>query len=142
MMSIKILYLMGAAAIVGCASSPQPDPSASKSSSTRKTNVLAYDEIVAAHADDGNAYNAVSRLRPNWLVAHGVAGQGGGGMEFASVYIDGQQYGDPTTLKNVPAYHVADMTYYDFTQAGARFGIRAGTGGVIDVRMKGSPTRQ
>jgi hypothetical protein len=139
-MSIKQLYLVAAVSVCACmsASNPPQDVPVPPVNSTRKTNFLTYDEIAAAHADAGTAYVAISRLRPNWLAAHGVAGQGPGGMEFASVYVDGQQVGDPSALKNIPAYHVGDVTYYDVTQAGARFGIRAGTGGVIDVRMKGS----
>jgi hypothetical protein len=139
-MSIKHLYLLAAAAVCACTTpgkAPQ-DVSVPPANSTRKTNFLTFDEIAAAHADAGTVYVAISRLRPNWLAAHGVAGQGPGGMEYASVYVDGQQVGDPSTLKNIQAYHVGDVTYYDVTQAGARFGVRAGMGGVIDVRLKGS----
>jgi hypothetical protein len=137
-MSMKKLYVLAAAAVCACASpgSAPEDVSVAPANSTRKTNFLSYEEIVNAHADAGTIYAAIARLRPNWLVAHGVAGQGPSGMEYASVYVDGQQAADPNALKNIQAYHVGDVTYYDVTQAGARFGVRAGTGGVIDVRMK------
>jgi hypothetical protein len=62
-------------------------------------------------------------------------------MEFARVYLDGQAYGDLNSLKNIQAFHVGDITYYDVTQAGARFGISGGTGGVIDVRTRGTTSR-
>jgi hypothetical protein len=142
-MSIKHLYLVAAIAALGCASSPNPPDDSSKPipNSTRKTNFLAHEEIEAAHADAGDAYTAVARLRGNWLAPHGVAGQGNAGMEFARVYLDGQAYGDLNSLKNIQAFHVGDITYYDVTQAGARFGITGGTGGVIDVRTRGTTSR-
>lgn len=138
-MSIK-LYMVALAGVLGCSSAANPpaDVATPPANSTRKNNFLAYGEIESAHADAGNLYVAISRLRPNWLAAHGVAGQGPGGMEYATIYVDGQQVGAPDALKNIPAYHVGDVTYYDVTQAGARFGVRGGMGGVIDVRMKGS----
>jgi len=139
-MSIKHLYLVALTGVFGCmsATNPPKDVSVAPTASTRKTNFLTFDEIVAAHAEDGNLYVAINRLRPNWMVAHGVAGQGSAGLEYPSVYVDGQQYGDLESLKNLNAFHIGDVTYYDVTQAGARFGIRAGTGGVIDVRTKGA----
>ena len=44
-------------------------------------------------------------------------------------------YGDLNALRNIPAYHVGAAHYYDITQAGARFGIRGGASGVIEVSM-------
>jgi|SRR4051812_25709258 len=142
-MSVKHLYLVAVIAALGCASSPNPpdDSSHPTPNSTRKTNFLAHEEIEAAHAEAGDAYTAVSRLRPNWLASHGVAGQAASGMEYARVFLDGQAYGDVNALKNIHAFNVGDITYYDVTQAGARFGISGGTGGVLDVRSKGSQAR-
>ncbi len=128
-MSIRILYLMAVAVIVGCSSS-------AKTAGTvpRTGTLLTAADIAAAHADVQTAYDAVARLRPNWLVVHGVTNTDG--TALATVYLDGQQYGAPGSLRNIPAYQVEDMRYYDVTQAGARFGIRGGTGGVIEVRTK------
>ena len=129
-MSIRIVYLALLAVVLGCAS--QAGNSASIKL-PRTANYLTGEEINSAHANEGTAYDAVARLRPNWLVGHGVAAQG---SEFAMVFVDGQQYGPPESLKTIQAYHVTDIRYYDITQAGARFGIRGGTGGVIEVRIK------
>jgi len=133
------LPIIALAVVFACTNGTPPvDVATPPTNSTRKTNFLAANEMEAAHADGGDLYVAISRLRPNWLVSHGVTGQGPPGSEFARVYVDGQAYGDPNSLRNIAAYHVGDVTYYDVTQAGARFGITGGTGGVIDVRMKGS----
>lgn len=136
-MSVKHLYLVAVAAIMGCASS-----SSSVTPGTlppgalpRKPNIITSDEIVAAHADATNAYDAIARLRPNWLVSHGVttAMAGGGGTEYATVFVDGQAYGDLNSLRNIPAYHVSGIHYYNITEAGAKFGLRGGSSGVIEV---------
>lgn len=135
-MAIKHLCLVAVAAIIGCA----PASGASDPSRTialpRKANFLTAAEIVAAKADDATAYDALARLRPNWLTAHGVTTFDPGVSQFAVVFVEGQKYGGIESLRNIQAYHVANLRYYDVTQAGATFGLKAGGGGVIEVRLK------
>jgi hypothetical protein len=135
-MSVKHIYVVAAAAVMGCAAAGST-PGTIDTGNPRKSNVLTLEEVSAAHADVANAYDAVARLRPNWLVSHGVTSTvaNGAGTEYATVYVDGQPYGDITTLRNIPAYHVAEFRYYNVTEAGAKFGLRGGTSGVIDVIM-------
>jgi hypothetical protein len=135
-MSVKYLYLAAAVAAVACTSGPQP-PSSS-TGIPRISTVITSDEIADTHADVGTAYEAVARLRPNWLAPHGVTtGRGNpSSTEYATVFVDGQQAGSVSALRNIQAYQVASMTYYDVTQAGARFGIQGGSSGVIDVTLK------
>jgi hypothetical protein len=128
-MSVRFVYLLALAGVLGCAST-RPSGAIKL---PRTANYLTGEEIIGAHANEGTAYDAIARLRPNWLATHGIATQG---PEYPMVYVDGQQYGSPESLKNIQAYHVSDIRYYDITQAGARFGIRGGTGGVIEVRIK------
>jgi hypothetical protein len=128
-MSLKQLYLIAVAVTLACA----PATPSVTGGFPRRTNILTADEIAAAHADNASAYDAVSRLRPNWLAAHGVAAHGN---EYAVVFFDGQRYGDLASLRNIPAAQVGDIQYYDVTQAGATFGIKGDTGGVIEVRSK------
>ena len=49
--------------------------------------------------------------------------------------MDGHRYGDLGSLRNIPASDVSDIRYYNSSEAGGKFGLRAGTGGVIEVRM-------
>ena len=63
-MSARVIYALGAAALFGCASTGT-NPSVSRQSST----VLTADEINQAHADATTAYDAIARLRPNWLAS-------------------------------------------------------------------------
>jgi len=133
---LKPLYPLAVALVLACASGGVPDPTIT--ANTRRTSILSAEEIENAHADITNAYDAIARLRPNWLLPHGVtSGQNNGaGTEYALVYVDGQNYGDINTLRGIPAYHVGSIRYWDVTQAGARFGLRAGSSGVIEIAMK------
>jgi hypothetical protein len=105
-------------------------------SSPRWAEVLTAEEITNTKAEEVTAYEAVLRLRPNWLAAHGVTSFSKQGTAYATVYMDDQKYGDLNMLKNFKAFQVAEIRYYDFTQAGARFGVAAGNGGVIEVKSK------
>ena len=129
-MLVKLLYPLAVFAVVGCASTSR-DPSP-----PIRTSTLTAEEITNTHADQNTAYDAVARLRPNWLAPHGAMTSNAGASNYASVFVDGLLQGDVNALKNIPAYYVADVRYYDVTQAGARFGVRAGTTGAIEVSMK------
>ena len=132
LMSANRLYLAAVVAVMACASGgTQGGPSA-----PRRSSLLTAVEIVQANADVNSAYDAIARLRPNWLASHGSISSSAENSSFASVWVDGQQAGDFNALRQIPAYQVGVIEYFDITQAGARFGVRAGGGGAIEVRMK------
>jgi hypothetical protein len=141
-MSIKHLCLIAVAAILGCAGSGTSGTPGS-AAVPRRGNLLTGEEIVAAKADVGNAYDAIARLRGNWLSSRGAGSFNTEGVDFAVVFVDGQRYGELLSLRNIPAYHVAEVRYYNPAEAGGIFGIQGGTAGVIDVKMhlKGSTHR-
>jgi len=131
-MTAKQFQVVALAVLIGCAGSGTRTPVA-----PRNATYLSAAEVAAAHAEIGSAYDAIARLRPNWLASHGMSTlDPRQGTEYAMVFIDGQQHGGLATLRNIPAAHVKDFRYYDVTQAGATFGLQAGTGGVIELRVK------
>jgi len=132
-MSVKHLYLVALTAVIGCAGTSDPTPTLAL---PRTSNRLGAQEIVSAHAEVLTAYDAIQRLRPNWLSVHGVSSFDPRGGEYAMVFVDGQQMGSLSVLRNLPAHQIKDLKYYDVTEAGGTFGIQAGTGGVIEVRTK------
>lgn len=132
-MSVKHLYLVALATTVACAGTSDPTPTLSI---PRKSNFLGAQEISAAHAEVMTAYDAIQRLRPNWLAVHGVSSFDVRGGEYAMVFVDGQEMGNLSVLRNIPAHQIKGLKYYDVTEAGGAFGIQAGTGGVIDIRTK------
>jgi hypothetical protein len=131
-MSVKHLYLVAVVAVLGCASS-----AANKTGTIPRSNFLTAEEIASHHADINTAYDAIARLRPNWLAPHGITSgvDNGAGTEYALVFVDGQRYGDINTLRGIPAYHVGNLRYYNVTEAGARFGIHGGSSGAIEVTL-------
>jgi len=136
LIAVAPLYLIAVAAILGCAPASGTSGTSGTPAPPRRGSVLTAEEITAAHADVATAYDAVARLRPNWLAAHGAMSSNSQVSEFATVFVDGQQYGDINALRNIPAYHVKDIRYYDITEAGAKFGLLAGTGGAIEVSTR------
>ena len=131
-MSRKLFYLVGMMAAIGCASTPsRPDGT----TQLRKGNTLSAEEMTSAHADVNSVYDAIARLRPNWLAPRGTMSTTSG-SNYAEVFVYDQLVGDINALRNIEAYQVGDVRYYDVSQAGARFGIRAGTNGAIEVIMK------
>ena len=137
-MSVRYLCPVAAVAVaIACARPPANfDLTDTPTSAPRWAEVLTAEEITNTKAEEATAYDAISRLRPNWLAAHGVTSFTKQGTAYAIVYMDDQKYGDLNMLKNFKAFQVAEIRYYDFTQAGARFGVAAGNGGVIEVRSK------
>jgi hypothetical protein len=135
-MAIKHLCLVAVAAIIGCTHASGASGPSRTLAVPRRANFLTAGEIVAAKADDATAYDALARLRPNWLNAHGVTTFDARVSEFAVVFVEGQKYGGLESLRSIQAYHVANLRYYNVTEAGATFGLKAGGGGVIEVRLK------
>lgn len=131
-MLLRNLLLVAVVIMIGCAHSNDT----SRVAVPRPANLLIAGEIAAANADAATLYDAIARLRPNWLAVHGVSTLNTGATDYAIVYVDGHRYGDLESLRNIQAFLVANVRYYDVTEAGAMFGVRGGTGGVIDVKMK------
>jgi hypothetical protein len=127
-MSIKHLYLFALAAMVACATT-------GAGGGGQSSKVLTFEDMARAHADENSAYDAVARLRPNWLAGHGITSSGGS-TQYATVYVDGQRYGEISSLRQIQAFHVVTMRYYDITEAGARFGIGGGSSGVIEITTR------
>jgi hypothetical protein len=135
--SRKLFYLAGMMVLIGCASTPsRPDGT----TALRRGSVLTAEEMANAHADVNTIYDAIARLRSNWLAPRGTMSSTGG-SNYAQVFVDDQAVGDVNALKNINAYQVGEVRYYDVSQAGARFGIRAGTNGAIEVITK-APGKQ
>ena len=62
-MSVKPIFLIAVAAILGCAPAVGTSEMG-KGSAPRKANILTADEISAAEADATTAWDALVRLRP------------------------------------------------------------------------------
>ena len=134
-MTITHLYLIAAIAITACA--PSGGTSDTAPAPRRASTVLTIEEITAAHADGGTVYDAISRLRPNWLTRGTRAYERLAELEtFAVVFLDGRRHGELESLRNIDVNRVAEVRYYSPAEAGGRFGMEGGLTGVIEVSMK------
>jgi hypothetical protein len=140
-MSVPHLYLVAVAAIIACAPASSPSGTSRPGADPRKQNILTAEEIATVHADVTTAYDAVERLRRNWMVPQMTPFTAGGdGAEYPRVFIDGRHYGALESLRNIEASQVSDIRYYTVAEAGAQFGGLGGSSRVIEVRMK-TPSR-
>jgi hypothetical protein len=135
-MSVRHLYLIAVAAILGCAAPSATSDRPGSPAPPRRGNYLSFEEIAAASADVMTVYDALSRLRPAWLAPRGQTSFNSPGTDYAAVFVDGQLYGELNSLRNLQASQVADIRYYNITEAGAKFGLRAGSGGAIEIRSR------
>ena len=133
-MKVKHLYLIAAFPILACgpasgsSNSGMPTP-------RRSTSLLAPDEILAANLDRGTLYDAISRLRPNWL-GRGTTSYDPPTTELAIVFVDGRRLGELESLRSIDANQIENARYYSAAEAGPRFGLQGGLSGVIEVTMK------
>jgi LmbE family N-acetylglucosaminyl deacetylase len=99
------------AVVIACASAGSSG--ASGSSPDRLTAA----EIRASNAT--NAYELISRLRPQWLRAPGGGSISGGVVQNQTilVYLDGHRVGDLTALSTISVNGVTSMQFLDATRA-------------------------
>jgi hypothetical protein len=132
-MTVKHLYLITALPILAC--SPASSTSGTAPTPRRTSTFLAAEEILAANVDRGTVYDAISRLRPNWLT-RGTTSYDPPTTEFAVVFVDGRRLGELESLRSIDANQIEDVRYYSAAEAGGRFGLQGGLSGVIEVSMK------
>jgi len=114
------------AAVSGCAHSARLDEPRTRN------NVLTREEIAAAPV--GNAYEALDRLRPNFLRPHATGGRPA--TAYPVVFIDGVRRGALDVLRSVAANSIVEIRYLTAADATTRYGLDV-QGGVIDVKLAG-----
>ena len=131
----SVLWL---AAGLGCAGSPEPSapgdpqPEVLRASVPvdSNANLLTGDQLRETNV--GNVYDALRRLRPQWLRARGSASIVSPDSTEPVVYISGIRRGEVRTLQNVGLDQVERVVFIDARDATTRFGT-GHAGGVIMV---------
>jgi len=126
---MKLLYIVGLAAVVGCASTGQTGglPAADR-------NVITDAEMTSVPS--ASLYDLIEKLRPHFVRSHGQTSLNATpSASFAAVFVDGHPYGDITQLRSLVAAQVQEVRYYDAITAQQKFGLTGGNG-VIDVTIK------
>ena len=126
--STKRLSMLTFAGVMACA------PAATGSAhALRDSRLITEQEIITAN--ESTAYDVVAKLRPNFLKTRGRSTINASTSEYAAVFVDGQPYGDLSTLRNIAAPQVREIRYISGTDAVTRYGTQYGAG-VIDVRTR------
>jgi hypothetical protein len=112
-----------------CSHEPKPE----SAGSPRGDQVITAQEIQDSQAL--TAYDAIVKLRANFLSNRGKTTILGNSPTVPTVYLDGQIYGDASTLKNISATHIASIRLYRAWEATTKFGAN-NVAGVIEVITK------
>ena len=78
-------------------------------------------------ANSSNLYEAISKLRPDWLTSRGPTS--------VDVFMNGSMLGNADYLKELGVLDVSEVRYWDAASASARFGM-GHPRGVIEITRK------
>ncbi|HEX6536670.1 MAG TPA: hypothetical protein VF041_18935 [Gemmatimonadaceae bacterium] len=126
--ALSALLLACASSSHSATSAAAPSPKASSSKKAVKPKAdpsrISLEEIQAANLP--TAYDLVDRLRRPWLRRDAVTGG------EVAVYMDEQNIGDASKLRDIPSVEVAELQYLKNEDAIRRWGSQV-TGSVIVV---------
>lgn len=126
MVRVHMLDLVVPLVLLGCAPHQHP-------LGTFDSNLITEDEIVASHAN--NAYDAIHKLRANFLSSRGKMTFYDEASPMPTVYVDEQRYGDFSLLTTIPAEVIATIRLYRAWDATTRYGMN-NMGGVIAITTR------
>jgi hypothetical protein len=127
------LIALGLTLVVTVACGSSKSASQPGAAPRRSGDVIMADELTSTAAT--NVYEAVQRLRPQWLTSARIR-RGGSGDEV-QVYLDNNKYGTLTSLRSLSLGGVQQVRYYSASEATNRYGT-GHTGGAIVVMMSKS----
>jgi hypothetical protein len=128
MIQVRFSAMALAAALFAC-SAPHLAPREAVDS-----QLITWEEIEASRAP--TAYEAIQKLRANFLSYRGETSlDRNKSQPYPTVYVDGQEFGPLSTLRNIPASQVATIRLYRSWEATTKFGT-GNMGGVIAITTR------
>ena len=115
-------------AVVACGTRYQTGVGAERDTLTRQ-------QMLDVSAID--VYDAVHKLRPNWLTSRGPRSLTDDTPAVVSVFMSGNQIGDATALRDLRLEDIDSIRYFDVARASGRFGM-GHPRGVIEVHPRGT----
>jgi hypothetical protein len=98
------------------------------------SQLITEDEVEASRAP--NAYEVIQRLRPNFLSYRGETSfNKQNSQPYPTVYVDGQEFGPLSSLRNIPSSQIATIRLYRSWEATTKFGS-GNMGGVIAITTR------
>ena len=137
-LSLRLLAVLLAAlpAAAACGGSPKPGaaaPSPGPTAAPARTGSDVIPESALRGGDFRDVYQAVERLRPQFLRSRGtVSARRGSEGNFPIVFLDEQRLGALSTMRGLPVENVREIRYVAARDATTRWGTGY-TAGVILV---------
>ena len=124
---LRALFLVALAstAVTACASATKQTTSQPSS-----RNRLTREQL--ASANTANLYDAISKVRPEWLSSRGPTSVTNSTPTSVDVFMSGSMLGKAESLKEIGVIDVTEVRYWDAASASARFGM-GHPRGVIEV---------
>jgi outer membrane cobalamin receptor len=98
------------------------------------SQLITEQEIEASRAP--TAYDAIQKLRANFLSYRGETSfDRNKSQPYPTVYVDGQEFGPLSSLRNIPASQVSTIRLYRSWEATTKFGT-GNMGGVIAITTR------
>ncbi len=89
-------------------------------------NIITEDEIRAAQ--EASIYDVVAKLRPQYLRDRGQVSLVSAVHDVATVFLNDQEYGPISLMRDLPASDFAEVRYYSGIDAVTKFGRYYGSG--------------
>ena len=134
MRASRLAVIVAVWALVGCAGrgrATQGAGGARPEGGGRLT--LTREQLAATNSE--NVYDAIQKLRPDWLTSRGPTSVSNPAPSVASVYMNGTMLGKAEYLRQVRLLDVSEVRYWDAGQASARFGM-GHPRGVIEITRR------
>ena len=93
-------------------------------------DILTHEQLAATNS--GNLYDAIDKLRAEWLTSRGPTSVTDPTPTAVSVYMNGQMMGRAEALREVRVIDVTQVRFWPAGQAAARFGM-GHPRGVIEI---------
>jgi hypothetical protein len=95
--------------------------------------LITEDEIDASGGS--SAYDVIRKLRANFLSYRGETSFRRTSSPYPTVYVDGQEFGEISMLRTIPAMQIASIRLYRSWEATTKFGT-GNMGGVIAISTR------
>jgi hypothetical protein len=128
MISTRLVMVVASGLLLACAR-PKLGPG-----EIGNSQLITEDEITDSRTS--NAFDAIHKLRANFLTYRGETSfDRSRSTPYPTVYLDGQEFGPISTLRNVPTEEIASIRLYRSWEATTKFGT-GNMGGVIAITTK------
>jgi hypothetical protein len=114
--SLVLAALLITCVLAGCAGA-----ATSSRSGQDRSAVLTREMLAKTNSD--NLYDAIVKLRPEWLTSRGPTSATDMTPTSVDVYMNGTHLGNADYLRQMRVLDVSEVRYWDAGQASARFGM-------------------